>query len=249
MRLKMMCIETVAVCMAFVGAARGADMQNSVPEIMPGPQSISFTGTVVETMNASRYTYVLVDTGKEKYWAAAPVFAVKVGAPVAIRGAMPTKDFYSTVLKRKFDELYLVGKISAPGAEPPTPAAGTLPEGHPTINWEGDEATTNMDFSGIQKAAGGKTIAEIWAQKAKLSGKQVSVRAKVVRVLPDIMGMNWIHLRDGTGAEGQNDLTVTTKGMPTLGQVITAAGRLSTDKDYGSGYRYDVILEDATLAD
>jgi hypothetical protein len=61
------------------------------------------------------------------------------------------------------------------------------------------------------------------------------------------MGMNWLHLRDGTGIEGRNDLTVTTKAVVKVGQVITASGLLSTDKDFGAGYKFAVIMEEATV--
>ncbi len=84
--------------------------------------------------------------------------------------------------------------------------------------------------------------------KSTLSGKQVTVRAKVVKAVPNIMGKTFLHLRDGTGTEGSNDLTVTTTNeVVRVGMVVTASGTVVTDKDFGSGYKYDVILEDATV--
>jgi len=232
----------------------GADT-GAVSAASAGPQETSFTGTVVETMNASRYTYVLVDTGPAKRWAAAPVFPVKVGDPVSVSGGMPTKDFYSTALKRTFDELYLVGRILTPGSASPAPveSPAELPPGHPSINPKGDAAeddaaAVSTDFSGIQKPEGGKTVAEIWKDKSPLAGKPVVVRAKVVKVIPEIMDRYWLHLRDGTGSEGQNDLTVTTKTAVRAGEIVTVTGILSTDKDFGSGYKYAVIIEDAEIA-
>jgi hypothetical protein len=76
----------------------------------------------------------------------------------------------------------------------------------------------------------------------------VTVRGKVVKVNGGIMGKNWLHVRDGSGAEGANDLTVTTAGeLPALGAIVVVTGPVTLNKDYGMGYRYDVIVEDAEV--
>ena len=79
----------------------------------PPPQAPAkyFTGKVLETMNAGGYTYVKVDNGKEKIWAAAPQFEVKVGEKVTVPEGMPMKDYESKTLNRKFDVVYFVGAI------------------------------------------------------------------------------------------------------------------------------------------
>ncbi len=122
---------------------------------------------------------------------------------------------------------------SVPAAEPhPTPAAPT-------------EA---VDLSGIAKADGGLTVAEVFAGKDQLAGQPVVVRGKVVKSNPGIMGKNWLHVRDGSGAEGTNDLTVTTAGaMPNVGDTVVVKGVLALNKDFGMGYQYDVIVEDAEV--
>ena len=62
------------------------------------------------------------------------------------------------------------------------------------------------------------------------------------------MGTNWVHVRDGSGAEGTNDLTVTTKGeVPKVGDTVVVSGPASLNKDFGMGYTYPVMLEDATV--
>jgi hypothetical protein len=61
------------------------------------------------------------------------------------------------------------------------------------------------------------------------------------------MGKNWIHLQDGSGKPGSNDLTVTTSGAAKTGDTVVVAGKLSVDKDFGYGYKYDVIVEDAQV--
>jgi hypothetical protein len=137
-----------------------------------------------------------------------------------------------------------------PGAITVVGAAETpLPEGHPKINSSGGVATkpTNFDFSKIVKPKGGKTVQEVYQEKDKLKGKGVTLRGKVVKYNEAILGTNWLHLRDGTGKEPANDLTVTTQTKAKVGDTVLVEGNVSLDKDLGSGYRYDVILEDAKV--
>jgi len=42
-------------------------------------------------------------------------------------------------------------------------------------------------------------------------------------------------------------MAVTSQQATKLGDIITATGRLTTNKDIGSGYKYAVLLEDALL--
>jgi len=103
----------------------------------------------------------------------------------------------------------------------------------------------------VDKAAGAdaRTVAEVNANRGELKGKTVVVRGKVVKFTPGVMGKNWLHLRDGTGADadGSNDLLVTTQGETKIGDVVLARGVVATDRDFGSGYSYKVLLEETTL--
>ena len=104
----------------------------------------------------------------------------------------------------------------------------------------------------VEKAPGENsyTVAEIFSKGAELNGKTVVVRGKVMKVSPRIMGRNWIHLQDGTGnpAENTHDLVVTTSMEPAADwDIITLEGVLAANKDFGSGYTYAVIIEDASL--
>ncbi len=103
----------------------------------------------------------------------------------------------------------------------------------------------------VAKASGpnAKTVAEIITQAAGLKDKTVLVRGKVVKYNADIMGKNWIHLRDGSGsaAAKTNDVLITSMNEVKVGDVVTAKGVVRTDKDFGSGYFYKVIVEEATF--
>lgn len=203
------------------------------------------TGKVLETMDAAGYTYIQVDTGSETFWAAAPQFAAKVGDDVVVPEGMPMPDYHSKTLDRTFDVVYFVPSVLVGGASNMT---GDMPADHPPMTGGKTVVeTTDIDLSGITVAEGGQTVADVFATKADLAGKPVKVRGKVVKFSPEIMGKNWIHLQDGTGVSGANDLTVTTSATAQTGDTVTISGILVTDKDFGYGYAYDVIVEDAEV--
>jgi hypothetical protein len=105
-----------------------------------------------------------------------------------------------------------------------------------------------VDLTGIKKADGGQTVAELYAGKDRLAGQKVSVRGRVVKTRANIMDKNWVHLRDGTGADGSNDLTITTAGpLPEVGATVLVTGQLAKDKNLGLGYAYAILLEDAQV--
>ncbi len=209
----------------------------------PAPASdASKTGTVIETMDAGGYTYVNVDCGDEKIWAAAPKCAVEVGSEVTIDTRMPMSDFHSETLDRTFAVVYFTGGFG--GAEPAGHggAMGGAANEHPTAEPAGD-----AEVSGIDRAPDGLTVAEVWADRDALAGRAVTVRGKVVKYNSGILGKNWIHVRDGSGSAGTNDLTITTDGFAQVGDVVTVTGKVAVNKDFGAGYKYDVIVEDAKV--
>jgi hypothetical protein len=220
-----------------------------------------FSGKVIETTNTSGYTYVQVDTGTEKLWAATTQFEVKVGDSVAVSAGTPMSNYHSKSLNRDFDVVYFTGEITVngsgagavPALPPGHPAIGGaatpgLPPGHPSLTAPA-AAAPNLDLSGIKKADGGKTIQEIYAGKTMLAGKAVSVRGKVVKYNANILGKNWLHIEDGSGSadKNDNDLTVTTSTPASLGATVLVTGNVSTNRDFGAGYKYSVIIEDAQM--
>ena len=222
------------------------------------PPAGSFTGQVLETTNAANYTYVLVDTGSKKVWAATTQFEVHPGQSVAFMAGEPMVNFHSRSMNRDFSEIYFVGAIAVNGAA----AAAKLPPGHPDISGAasggtklppnhppiaGQTAPLKVDFSNLQPVAGGKTIAEIFTAASKLNGKSVTVRGKVVKYNAAIMGKNWVHIQDGTGQPGSDDLLATSSAATKVGDTVLVAGKVATKKDFGAGYKYDVMIEDAKL--
>ena len=116
---------------------------------------------------------------------------------------------------------------------------------------EGAKAPATSEPITVEKAKGADayTVSEAYEKAAKLDKKTVVVRGKVVKVSKGIMGKNWVHLRDGSGdpGKGTNNLVVTTQDVPIVGDVVTAKGTLYKDKDFGAGYKYQVIVEEASV--
>jgi hypothetical protein len=191
-----------------------------------GVQTVS--ASVLETMDASNYTYVRVKSDAGELWAAASRFKVAVGDRVVVSLEQPMDNFHSQALNRDFARIYFVSQIAREG-EQPAPAAPA---------------------ASVAPASGGTTIADLWKTRASLAGKSVTVKGKVVKFNGGILGVNWIHLQDGTGAadDGSNDITITSEMDARVGDVITATGVVALNKDLGSGYKYPVIIEHARLA-
>jgi len=63
------------------------------------------------------------------------------------------------------------------------------------------------------------------------------------------MQKNWIHIQDGTGDEkkGTHNLVVTSQELPSVGDIVTFSGTAYKDKDFGMGYKYQVIVENGVL--
>jgi hypothetical protein len=200
-------------------------------------------------MDAAGYTYVLVDTGVQKVWAAGPQTAVEVGDKVNLSGGMAMHDFRSQTLGRTFDVVFFVGSLKGTDGASPTRQESRIPQtipGHDTP-FQKVAPKNSLDLSNIQKASGGHTVAELFAGKEELADKETAVRGRVVKFNAGIMGRNWIHIRDGSGSEGSNDLTVTTEDTAKVGDLVVIRGRLKTNQDFGHGYSYDLLVETAKV--
>lgn len=198
-------------------------------------------GTIVEIKDVESYSYLRLKTKDGETWAAVARAPLKKGAQVAIENAMVMTNFESKALKRTFPTI-VFGNLAGD-----MPSAGEMAKAHGGVQ---PKAADIADVK-VEKAAGAdaRTVAEVVTKGAELKDKSVSVRAKVVKFSPGIMGKNWVHLRDGSGSanDNSNDLLVTTNDTTQVGAVVVAKGTVRTDKDFGAGYAYKVLVEDAKL--
>lgn len=221
-------------------AAPTAEKAAQPPEIL--------SGKILQTMNSGGYTYVNIQKKNgDKVWVAVMETPVKVGAQIAFKGGMEMVNFESKSLKRKFDKIiFSDGVIADKSSKVPAAAAKEASPGS-----KGAVAAKDAKIK-VTKASGANatTVQGAYANSSKLNKKKVTIKGKVVKVSSQIMGKNWIHIQDGTGtqAKGNHNLVCTSKGTANVGDVVTVSGVLVKDKDFGAGYKYAVIIEDATLS-
>ena len=231
-------------------AAVGCASKNAEPAKVPLGQTPAaapaagdqLAGPVLEHLIATPYVYLRVKTSKGEVWAAVPEVKIVNGAEVTVFNPMLMTKFESKALKRTFDEVYF-GTLS------PADAAASGAGGNPSAGAPMPAAP--IDVGKIEKATGAdaRTVSEVWAQKATLAGKPVTIRGMVVKYNEAVMGKNWIHIQDGSGdaKQGTNDITVTSMDGAAKGELVTIRGTVRADKDFGSGYFYAIIVEDAKV--
>jgi hypothetical protein len=92
-----------------------------------------------------------------------------------------------------------------------------------------------------------KTVEALYKDRAALNGQQVQLKGKVVKANNGIMKRNFLHIQDGTGAAGTNDLTVTSQDTARVGEEVVVTGIVAIDVKFGAGYNYPLLLEKAKV--
>ena len=238
----------LSASLLFINSGCTESGQDAAPAVADNPALAApvpegmVRGAVLETMDAGGYTYVQLDLGEEQRWYAGPVTAVAVGDVVQTGNGMSMGPFTSKALNRSFDDLYFVGMLG-------NLSAPTMPAGHPTTPAQTAEAAATMTDVSVEAVEGGQDIASVYANKDSLAGQQVSLRGKVVKYNSGILGWNFLHIQDGSGdvADGSNDLTVTSHAETAVGDTVVVSGTVILDKDFGAGYSFPVLLEDASI--
>ncbi len=225
------------------------------PEVPVQESAGQLVGTVMESQEAAGYTYVRLKTPDGERWAAVAQSKVATGQSVKVDVQMVASNFESKTLNRKFDTIAFGTIAGRPTAAPSQPAMMSSAPASPSAKPAGTPAQhmTAPDVPSVAvpraETKDAKTVAELLTANASLNGQSVTVRGTVVKFLTGIMGKNWIHLRDGSKSGGEDaDITVTTDAVATVGDVVIVKGKVSIDKDFGAGYRYPVIIENAELS-
>lgn len=232
------------------------------PTPMPAA-GLTLRGKVIEKIDVDQYSYLrLALQGGASTWTAVPRSELTVGQEVTLRDAQEMRDFRSSTLQRTFPTIYFgalesgttahgsqqpagarISPLASSSGEPPPGAAS--PHSPPAPPQE-------VPFGAVQKATGpnGHTVATLHEERERLAGATVRVRGTIVKSISGVMGRTFAHLRDGSGGhDAATDLTVTTTAELVPGTQVLLEGTLAIDRDFGAGYRYPVILEDAQVLD
>ncbi|MEM7656493.1 MAG: hypothetical protein AAF399_10225 [Bacteroidota bacterium] len=192
---------------------------------------------VQEVLPTTKYVYLRVTEGVENYWIATLKQEVQVGATYFYRGGLPKTNFESKEYNRVFENLVLVSKLVPPkhagGQELPAPTK-TAPPTFP--------ATSASPPPSAPTSGNSIKIAELVENPQKYDGQTVELVGTCTKVNANIMGKNWVHLKDGS--QDAFDLVITTSEVIQEGQKVHMQAVVRLNKDFGAGYRYDLILED-----
>jgi hypothetical protein len=244
-----------------------ASHQSQLPAKTPSnPQLAAFSGKVVEKQDATPYTYVRLDDGAgNEIWAAVPKTQLEIGEEIALKGGFVMKNFNSKTLNRTFESIIFASglvrgsenkTVRTPGVATGSSLGAVQSEVSPramTSQSSGGSTRAIVSFTGakVEKstAQNGYTVGELFAKAGNLKNQKVTVKGLVVKISPNIMGKNWLHIQDGTGDPKTNthDLVVTSSAIVEKGAIISLEGVLAIGKDFGFGYKYDVLIEDAVV--
>ncbi|MDF1550233.1 MAG: hypothetical protein P1P88_20570 [Bacteroidales bacterium] len=220
-------------------------------EIVVGPITESSAGenpvlnndlhTVVanEVLQATKYVYINVSEGAEKYWIATQKMEIKIGETYYYNGGLLKTNFESKEFNKVFDRIYLVSNLV--GADHASHIDGNMdiPQNVETNKTK----VENSEKKELQK--GSITIAELVKNAKNHEGKTVQISGRCVKINPNIMNRNWIHIKDGS--KDDFDLVITSTTFVPENTNVTFRGVVGLNRDFGAGYRYDIILENGVV--
>lgn len=197
-------------------------------------------GVVIqEVLPTERYVYLRVTEGEEEFWLATRKMEVVKGGTYYYRDGLLKTNFESKEYNRVFEKVYLVSNLvpEKHGGDSGTPI--------PVESHGPAEGAGVLSSGGDINRAGSVKIADIVKNPQAYEGKKVQVSGVCVKINPNIMGRNWIHLQDGS--QDDYDFVVTSNSYVAEGAVVSLEAVVGIDRDFGAGYRYSLILENGKV--
>ncbi len=195
-----------------------------------GAETIVF---VKEILDGTRYSYLKVEKDGNEYWISTLKQSYEVGETYFYTEAIHKTNFYSTEFNRNFEDFYLVSDLQPMGDH------SGHEHNHTTV--QPQDLTVSASET---KRAGSVTIKELISNSKKYVGKNVQVTGKVIKVNANIMDRHWVHIKDAS--YDSYDFVLTTNTVVPIGHIVTFKGQFNQNVDFGSGYKFDFILENAT---
>ena len=193
---------------------------------------------VEEVMPATRYVFLKVREGSQTRWLAARKMEVTRGGTYYYRGGLLKTNFESKEFNRNFDTIYLVSNLvganhALPGSSlPKTSLPAPQPLEQETASSSNEPATPHQGIL---------SIADLVKDPKRYEGHTVQIHGTCVKINPNIMNRNWIHVRDGS--RNDYDLVITSDSYVPEGSEFTMSATVALNRDFGAGYAYDLILE------
>lgn len=195
------------------------------------------TVKVLEVEQVANYTYLLVKEKGPEYWIAVPTMQAQVGETYQYQGGMMMEDFESKELGRTFDKVLFLEALYSENTGGPMEVQEVTP---------GSQVSVAKSDVQVEAVEGTVTVGELYANPGSYEGKSVKIRGEVTKFNEAIMDRNWVHIQDGTEANGKFDLTATSAESFAVGSVVTVEGEVSLNRDFGYGYSYEILLENTS---
>ena len=220
-------------------------------EVSTGPEI--HKGVVQEVLHVKDYTYVRMLENDQDLWLAVPLTNVEKGGTYFYSTSMEMKNFESKELNRSFETIYFIERISTTeeGVTSPirtNPHSATMRSDQQSTAGQATKPVIDKKEVNVPAAENTIRISELFKNRDTYNNKVVRLRGQVTKYNPAIMNVNWLHIQDGTDHNGEFDLTVTSTSTAQVGDVVTVEGTVSLNKDFGAGYTYDVIIENASIS-
>lgn len=196
----------------------------------------------IDVQHTGKYTYVQVLEGTKSFCVAIPLDKeIKKGNTYYFRGGIIMANPEVLQFNEKFETVMISPGLSENPLAVSTPGASTTAP----IASDG----VKIKEVKIETAPGVTTLSELFKNPQKYEGKTIKVQGQCVKLNRMILNKNWLHIQDNsTNKDGQKyDLTITTLDEVQLGDIVIFEGKLALNKDFGAGYKYDVILEESKL--
>ena len=218
---------------------------------LPDGRNAKFhTILVEEVLQTSNYTYLHGKENDSERWLAVPSMVAKVGETYYYNGGLPMEKFTSKELNRTFPMVLFLGGVSSEPLDKPQKKADETADSKHHGGAEVYKRTATPEVKKDIKIESSKdciTVAELFAKKDEYAGKTIKIKGQVTKYNEAIMYKNWIHLQDGTDDKGKFDLIITSPSKVKVGDIVTLEGIVSLNKDFGYGYSFDVMIENAIV--
>ncbi len=213
-----------------------------------GKNVITHKVIITEVLQTSIYTYLHAKEYDSLIWLVVPTIVANVGETYYYVDGLIIQPFEATKLHKLFDAVVFIETVSKNPPSIKNPQAGST-----SSNQANDQPYVRkspqpekIDIN-VEKARDGISIAELFANKSTYADKIVKIKGKVTKYTSAVMGRNWIHIQDGSALNDKYDLTVTLQAEIKVGDVVTLEGKIDLNKDFGYGYFFDIIMQDAIL--
>ena len=198
---------------------------------------------VNEILPTSRYVYLHVNEGERHFWIATRKQDVQKGKTYFYKGGLLKTNFESKEYNRVFETVYLVSNLVEENHS--SSSNDTNKSSIKPTQGTSEKVVIPTHTEKIIEHKGSIKIAELVKDPKKYEGKTIQISGKCVKINPGIMNRNWIHLKDGT--KDDYDLVITSDTFVQEGSIITIKALVSLNKDFGAGYKYDLILENGVI--